>query len=590
MTARRLLLDQPLSGSGPDGPEPVPLGPWALPDAHPLGLTPWRGPYASVSDVEDAAARSLAWADRLLDGLVGPLEDSAGLGGMPRRFWEVYLLSTLGFLCGQLEDMRRRCAAVDGAGLRLGAPSGGAPDVLPDVEGLASSLVARTPLRHRLMEASARARFPGLPEDPVEYRRDSAPAPARRGPARAALSRAKQALELGLLRAAARDRVPGTWLWDSYRLDRGSRLALARAGLAPLSLPSPSAELPPADPALRARLFAAFPEPDRTALTLALPRCFVEGLSASVAAGRRLADALRPRPRRLITFGQAWSAPAPQRAALALLASSGTKVASVQHGGGYGGSYSCSPNASLEYRLADEFLTWGWGREDEPLAAADTFVPLPSVMLSPLRAAPAAPPRWKVLILVHTDAVCTRWLYTSLFPDFAADYFAREKVLLDSFKDLPGTAVKLNPIEYGWRQNAWVEADYAGFDVLRDGGFPDLARRAELCVTDYNSTAFHELLAAGRPFLATWDRRWFHGAPSFESALEGLRAVGVFHDRPEALAAAYRSAAGRVAAWWSEPARAAAVRAAAERFAAVSDDAPARLAGWARSVAPSGLL
>lgn len=127
---------------------------------------------------------------------------------------------------------------------------------------------------------------------------------------------------------------------------------------------------------------------------------------------------------------------------------------------------------------------------------------------------------------------------------------------------------------YGWGQAAWIRSRYPQAQLLTSGRFVQYAMQSELVIIDYNSSPLPEMLAMDRPFLVTWNRRWFRGSEIFERHLDDLKNVRIFHDDPESLMQTFDDiqASGGVSAWWGQAERRRALQATARDFAQASPD------------------
>lgn len=550
------------------------LGPWATRVEDPFVLAPPEfEPYPTPDAIENACRRSLNAADMLFDCVTEAIpREVETAAGLPRRFWEAFLSCYLVSVAGFVEDIRTRCACLSGRNLFYGAPANDVPEPPQDIGEYFGQCLSRSALRISLMDACVRCYLPCAETRLLKYREEGPatnPAPSwSTHPSRLMMAGAMQ-----VAKVLAKRRGTGVILWTGYKVRWPDLIRLGWIGLTPFRLAPRYCRIPHvrANPALRIRLFGSLAPPYSTVLQQTFPVIALEGLDTTLEAGRHIIKNLSGRTRQIYTAGQIWSTYEPIRAAVSLLAAEGAELISMQHGGGYG-VYRVSPWAFTEFRRSDVFVSWGWKDTPQALGAPHRIAPLPSLYLSRLAARPALPAKWQALLLVFSENLYPKWLYSPIFPEQAHDYFHRQKVLLDGLRSVPSVAVKLYPYEFGWRQNECISRRYPEFTMLSQGAFVDWARRARICIVDYNSTGFLEALAMGRPFLATWNRRWFCGTDPFEQHLDRLRRVGVFHEEPEVLMKTYADIATRVEAWWAEPARLDAVAAMADEFARVSPD------------------
>lgn len=552
----------------------VKLGPWASRIHDPFVLSPPQfEAYPTPDDVREASERSLRMADTLLEYLSEILPAELKLEiPLPARFWEVFLALYLTSVTGIVEDIRTRCQRLSDRSLVYGAPGNGTAAPPQTLKDYLRECLSRTALRIHVMDACVRGCLPISREWPVLYKEE---------PLAEDMERSWRRLPARLVFATARivakvlsgRRGTGEIWWSDNQAAWVDLLRLGRIGFTPFKLSPRYCRIPYIQPnrALRDRLFRKLPAPYSTVLALTFPAQALEGLEQILQAGRGIVNNLPGKAKRIYSTS-CWDTQEPIRAAVGLLAAEGAKIVSIQHGGGYG-IYDVAPWSRTEYKRSDVFLSWGWTDTSQCFSANPRIVPLPSLYLSRLAGGRAVRrTKWQVLLLVFSESLYPKWLYSPIFPDQAHDYFGRQKTLLDGFRAIRSVAVKLYPYEFGWRQNECLARRYPEFAMLRHGSFVQWARCSRLCVVDYNSTGFLELLAMGRPFLATWNRRWFHGTELFERHLDTLREAGIFYESPEELVKAVSDIEPQTESWWAEPFRRKAVAAIAERYALTSKD------------------
>lgn len=544
------------------------LGPWATPIDDPFTFAaPDFEAYPTPEAVEETCRRSLAAADTLFERVTETLpREISAAAGQPTRFWEVFLSYYLVHVAGIVEDIRTRCARLSGADLVYGAPTNAVPEPPQHIEDYLRQCLSRGAMRISLMDACVRVYLPCAKQRAVSYSEANlTQRPLSAGGVR--LSRLLRVSARQVAKVLSDRRGTGAILWNPHQVTWSDSIRLAQIGVTPFRPAARHSRIPhvQTDAALRDRVFGDLPAPYSTVLKRTFPVLALEGLDLTLDAGRRIIKDMPGRTRQIYAAGNIWSSHESPRAAVSLLAAQGAQVISMQHGGGV---YRAFPWAYIEHRRSDVFLSWGW--KDASQAFGTRIVPLPSPYLSHLAARRPLPARWEALLLVFSEDLYPKWLYSPIFPDQAHDYFQRQRVLLEGLRAVPSVAVKLYPNEYGWRQNECIARRYPEFATLTHEAFADCSRRARLCIVDYNSTGFLELLAMGRPFLATWNRRWFRGIDSFERHLDGLRAIGVFYEEPAELMTAYLDVRTRLNGWWEEPHRRRAVAAMADEFARVS--------------------
>jgi len=363
-------------------------------------------------------------------------------------------------------------------------------------------------------------------------------------------------------------------VWDQYQSGDVDFEKLGATVLTQSLIPG-IASLPsfPVDGEKRTRIKDALTQPYGELLSLSLPVIAVEGLLHLV---NLMATEKLPgfkKIERVYTYGQGFADEGPKRVLLALLADEGKKLISVQHGSGA----SSPPEMYLEKAIADEYISWGPGHSDSDDRLHTNITRfLPSTYLTTLKQKSfvSKKRKWEVLFVVSDGYRHIRWHYSPLPPDMAHDYFARQKVLFDYFCVKKKAAIKVFAISHGWRQSDWLRTKYPAAKLLASGRFVDYALQSRIVIVDYNSTAFLEMLATGRPFLATWSRRWFKGNGLFEEFIDRLIEAGVFYEQPEALIESYaEKISPDIEQWWNESKRQDVLREMADSFALTSDQA-----------------
>ena len=579
---RLLLLDRPKELSQGDWEGQVRLGPWANPVADPLHLqTPDLEPYPTAESVKLASNRSHEAAASLFEHVVKTIPEHLKLDRpLGRRFWEVFLSWYVTHIAGVVEDIRVRCGCLNGVYIIYGAPRNEIPGPPQRLLDYIPQILTRSALRIRITDLCARSFLNVAAETPVLYHEETAPEP----PTASSGSVARRTAERVLFKLLTGFRTPPAALWDRYGVGLFDLFRLARAGL-PLFRPdSRLLELPDPEPdmQLRAAVFQGLPAPYGQVLQATFPAMALEGLQSAIDAGRRIVQPLHGKTEHIYTFGQVWTSTEAMRAAASLLADDGARVTSLQHGGVYA-AYDASSSTHTDTTVPDRFISWGWEEPTDQVKPSDRFVAAPSLYLSRLSAKKPKQMAWDVVFLVFAEDLYPKWIYSPVFPELAQDYFQREKVLFDGFSQVERVAVKSYAVEYGWKQNDWIRNEYPQFSLSPTGRFTEWARSSKIAIVDYSGTGMLELLAMDRPFMFTWNRRWFHGPANFEEHLDRLAEVSVFFENPADLVATYQNIKGDIDAWWDEPSRREVVRSMARKYAWASKDALPSLVRLVRS-------
>jgi len=582
-----LLLDRPSDKTIIKNREVEFFGPWAQPIETPEDLTePAFEPYPTPESIYDVGIEVIDMVHGLLTRLIAIMP---GLTGVNRgeRFWRLLFGHHILAVAGIVQDIMLRHKALPEKDYILGLAyeNDYVKEHIPYSWADAQELIFYNDcFRWYAMGLYLKNHYRN--HEPIRYSETPPRTIARR--TERLLTKVSQD-GLGWLFQKAASVLPGhgtSWskeggiredacslVWDRYQSGDVDFEKLGATVLAQESLPSitslPSFQV---DGDKRTRIKDALPQPYGELLSLSLPVIAVEGLLHLV--NLMTAEKLPgfKEVERIYTYGQGFADEGPKRVLLALLADEGKKLISVQHGSGA----SSPPEMYLEKVIADEYISWGPGHSDSDNRLHTNITRfLPSTYLTNLeqKGIVREKRKWEILLVVSEGYRHVRWHYSPLPPDMAHDCFTRQKVLFDYFCVKKKAAVKITPEAYGWGQADWLRTKYPAARLLASGRFVDYAFRSRIAIVDYNSTAFLEMLAMGRPFLATWSRRWFKGNGLFEEFIDKLIEVGVFYEQPEALIESYTEViSSDVELWWNERKRQDVLKGMANNFALTSNN------------------
>ncbi len=584
-----LLLDRPVDKSILEDREVEFFGPWAQPMHLPEDLIkPTFEPYSTPESVYEASIKTMSTAQTLLAQLKDVVPSVTGVN-RNERFWKVFLGHHVVVLAGIVQDIIVRHQALPEKDYVLG--------LAHDVDYIKEHVPYSWNDAQELLFSNDCFRWYAMGlyledcysnHESVKY----SEIPRRRIAKRADELRTtisqnglgwlfKKVMPIllghGRLQSKEEQMRDNTCslVWDRYHLDDFDFKKLGATVLTEEFLPDinslPSFHV---DKEKREKIENSLSKPYGELLSLSLPVIAVEGLAYLV---NLIAAEKRhwfKKIERVYTHGQGFSNEGSKRIWLALLADDGKKIVSIQHGGG--ATYFAHSTMFLEKIIADGYISWGPGYSNfSDLPNANKTKILPSIYLTHLKQKSLIDKKekWEILFVVLEENRYTIWLRNSLFPDMAHDYFTRQKVLFDYFCARRQTAVKVYPETYGWGQAEWIKAKYPAADLLASGRFVNYALQSRIVIVDYSSTAFLELLAMGRPFLATWNRRWFKGNGLFEEFIDKLIDVGIFYEQPEALIKSYAEIISPdITLWWNESKRQDVLREMANNFAMTSDE------------------
>lgn len=585
---RLLLIDRPKDIEIIKNRDIEYFGPWAQAINTPEDLSkPTFEPYPTAKSVYNASLKAINIAKDILDSLANILPDLTGVN-KNKRFWRVLLGHNVIALTGIVEDIKIRHSSLLEKNYILGLPSNDYPqDYIPyswkDVGEylLYSSFFRRYVISLYLKDYYINHEFleyAKIPHRKISRRIDELYTMAFQENCRALIKKVKSCL---FHHFSPWNKVKGLYdntsslIYDFYNIDyldyKKWDVALLHGNyLNRIKLPF----LFQTDNEKRKLLRNFLPHPYGDLLSKILPIITLEGLPLAVRLIEKKINSRFKSIKSIYTHGQAFSTDWSKRTLLAMLADEGKIIVSIQHGGEP--IYFANSAMFMDRIIADEYISWGTGYSNfsDAFNVNNTRV-LPSIYLNSLKRKSSVSnkkKKWDVLFVVLEEDRYIKWLYSPLFPDMAYDYFKRQKALFDYFCVGRRTAIKVYKITYGWGQSNWIKSKYPSAKLLVTGRFVDYALKSRVVIIDYNSTSFLEMLATERPFLATWNRRWFKGEKLFETFIDKLIDVGVFYEQPEALIESYNEdISPDVELWWRETKRQEVVREMANNFAMTSN-------------------
>lgn len=227
----------------------------------------------------------------------------------------------------------------------------------------------------------------------------------------------------------------------------------------------------------------------------------------------------------------------------------GSKLVIGQHGG-VSGILKWSFGEDHQVKIADKFISWGWGSSDKKIARGVVFTNFGGKIQSdekgclllttvPMRryshkggAWPVGPQQSEAFL---SDQLA---FYETLEAAVASETILRIHTALD------------RRFGSGYL-DAWLEK----FPAVKvdDSKLPirKVLRKTRLFVYTYNSTGYLESLAMNFPTVMFWDPNLFETNLTFTAALAELERVGVFHRSPKTAARQINRIWHDVNAWWS---------------------------------------
>lgn len=242
----------------------------------------------------------------------------------------------------------------------------------------------------------------------------------------------------------------------------------------------------------------------------------------------------------------------------------GCRMVFIQHGGEYGFVRTSVAYPLVEYRQ-HRFITWGWSRHGD---MPGHFLPLPHPQLAQLaqlaalhRPATAVPTAdsgqhhetASRLLLVGTEMALLPYTLKSMLRGRQFFAYRQDKArFLDALGDLRSQTLyrPYFDVPSSLEDAPWILRRFP--DVTRcTGSLEPHLLGCRLLVLDHAGTTLAQALAANTPFLLYWNPELVHFAPEVLPLLDGLRAVGILHDSPEAAATHALAIWDAIPAWWN---------------------------------------
>ena len=240
-----------------------------------------------------------------------------------------------------------------------------------------------------------------------------------------------------------------------------------------------------------------------------------------------------------------------QHYAATKIATTGSKLVVGQHGGVSGILKWCF-GADHQTRIADKFLSWGWGTEDKRIVPAFVL----TILGRHLRNA-------KNGCLLLTTAPIRRYSHKGIaWPVGPQQSEAFLSYQLGFARNLNGAASSRVLLRIFENLDRRLETEYVDRWRLN---FPDIRiddskksifaalKATKLFVYTYNSTGYLETLSMNFPTVMFWDTNLFDGKPAFNAMLGELEGVGIFHRTPESAAAHVNRVWDDLDRWWHAP-------------------------------------
>lgn len=226
----------------------------------------------------------------------------------------------------------------------------------------------------------------------------------------------------------------------------------------------------------------------------------------------------------------------------------GAYIIGSQHGTGYGTFRYCPDPFQTEYKIFDEFLTWGWS-EHERFSFRAT--PMPAPIFNPIQNTHCA--RNEDIVLIGTLA--TAGVYFGLPVAHSEEcyaYFESKLTFLNGLKKNHVENILYRPYLAGTLfvdEVRFVEQRFPKMRMLYSLLWPAM-QSCKLAILDHPGTTWHIVASMNTPFIIYCDPHLWEQSKDMDPFLERFRKVGIWHDSPESAAQQVNKIGDRVQEWW----------------------------------------
>lgn len=230
-------------------------------------------------------------------------------------------------------------------------------------------------------------------------------------------------------------------------------------------------------------------------------------------------------------------------------AEAGCLLLGTQHGGNYG-SLKHHWETQHELKTVDKYYSWGWGLKNEKKISAISAMKFPKKETfirnnsSKILYVTTGWPRYLVKIPYNVSSFVKYLKWQEQFYQHINSHI-KSKIVIRTYS-----------IDYGWNFRArWSDVDPdIKFDDIKIS-FHRSIKNYQLCICDYLSTTFLEVLSRNIPVLLFWDPADNILFPEAEPYYDDLRKAGILHNNPLSASAALNSIYPDVQNWWFAPHR-----------------------------------
>ena len=225
-------------------------------------------------------------------------------------------------------------------------------------------------------------------------------------------------------------------------------------------------------------------------------------------------------------------------------ASTGAKLITFQHGGGYGSSL-VVPHEKISLEK-DIFYTWGWNSN-----RGNKVKSFPSPHLSRIKETYS--PKLDKILFVGTCMPRYQYrLHTALLPEDMPKYFEDKKIFFQALTNEIKKKALYRPAicDFGWGERELIKKMLPDIKVAFKGTLVKWMQKVKLIVIDHPHTSFIEALTINAPCIFYWDHRVYLMRDEAEKYFELLREVGILHKGPEVAAQKVKNIFYDPMSWW----------------------------------------
>ena len=281
-------------------------------------------------------------------------------------------------------------------------------------------------------------------------------------------------------------------------------------------------------------------------LAFSLPTCFVEGYNDNV----RLARVFYPKNKGLIYTSNSYAHNDLFKFWVIDSRKMGSKYLIGQHGNNYG-NLKWNSTEEYELRVADHFVSWGWGHIKPNIRA------LPSIQLNQF-ATQCPKPDFGCKRILFLSYTLPRYQYFSLSIPQGKQHYETMLSWVDFLNKVRDFDVVFRPqtVNYDWNETEFIleKCDRRQLpSISQNKKLHNDLKHASLCVITYNSTVILQLIYANFPFVCFWNPDHWEMRPEMENSYQTLRDKGILHDTASGAADFINNLDDNIEDWWNCP-------------------------------------